>query len=62
MKKRKKSQGKEKKNPKYTIQVNEGGWRRGQQTTTLFFPDINQSSKTYCQEQLKANSPHVQPG
>lgn len=55
--KKEKVKEKEKKIIKYTIKVN--GEKK---KTTFFFPAINQSSKTYCQEQLKANSPHVQPG
>lgn len=37
---------------------NQSKWKK----TQLFFSDINQSSKSYCQEQLRANSAHVQPG
>lgn len=54
MKKERKAKEKEKK-IKYIIKVNG-------KNPNFFFSDINQSSKSYCQEQLRANSAHVQPG
>lgn len=55
--KRKKSQGKRKKPIKYAIKAN------GKKPTLFFFFffDISQPSKSYCQEQLRAGSAHVQP-
>lgn len=53
IKKERKAKEKENKN-----QIrNQSKWKKN----PTFFSDMNQSSKSYCQEQLRASSAHVQP-
>lgn len=57
MQKERKAKEKEKNPIKYAIKAN------GKKPTLFlfFFFDISQPSKSYCQEQLRAGSAHVQP-